>query len=173
MFQENGRLRLRAYASVQFLVAIFVICAPTAVLLGVIAGRASGSEGAAVLVDASLGGVLVFSSLTAISIPWIYRYFPSNWTMLSSRTVQRFILNAFGKALDRGIIPIVFEVRGVLAKHTAISPLRRKPRCSNTTIIMEVITVLLPTKGRNISGTISFHSWPPVLDQRVGPGYHW
>jgi len=93
--------------------------------------------------------------------------------MLSSRTVQRFILNVFGKALDRGIIPVVFEVRGVLAKHTAISPLRRKPRCSNTTIIMEVTAVLLPTKGRDISGTISFHRWPPVLDQRVRPDYHW
>ena len=73
MFQENRRDRLSAYALLQFAVAISVICGPTAILLGIIAGRAVKSDGVAVLVDASLGSILVFSSLTAVLVPWIYR----------------------------------------------------------------------------------------------------
>jgi hypothetical protein len=109
MFQgiKNRQISLRTYAAVQFIVAIFLICVPTAILLGVIAGRATGSDGAAVLVDASLGVILLFSSLIAIVVPWIYRNFAFEFP--DPRTLQRLVHHASRKAMDRGLISIVAQ----------------------------------------------------------------
>ena len=52
---------------------ISIIAVPTIILLGVIAGRCVRIEHGALIVDVSLGVVLLFSSLAAVTAPFIYR----------------------------------------------------------------------------------------------------
>lgn len=53
--------------------AICVVAIPTIILLGVIAGRCVKVQGGAVIVDASLGVILLFTSLAAVTAPFVYR----------------------------------------------------------------------------------------------------
>lgn len=73
MFQSYQRYRLRISALLSFIFALMAIGGPTAVLLGIIAGRARRTDSGAVLVDAPLGVILLFSSLAAVIVPWSYR----------------------------------------------------------------------------------------------------
>ena len=59
------------------LFAVGIVLLPTVVLLGIIGGRIVQVENRAVLVDVSLGTILVFSSLAAVIIPFVYRNIPA------------------------------------------------------------------------------------------------
>lgn len=67
---------------------------PTVILLCIIGGRAIQFEEGAVIVDLSLGVILVFSSLAAIIAPFVYRNFPSEY--VNDRTRQCVIGDLFG-----------------------------------------------------------------------------
>lgn len=58
------------------LFAISVIVIPTVILLCIIGGRTIQSEEGALIVDLSLGVILVFSSLAAVIAPFVYRILP-------------------------------------------------------------------------------------------------
>jgi hypothetical protein len=74
MFQTN-RSKLQSTIAVNIVAAVTIIILPTVVLLGLIASRNVGVSGGAVVVDVSLGILLVFSSLAAVVAPLISRIF--------------------------------------------------------------------------------------------------
>ena len=55
------------------IVGISIIAIPMIILLGVLAGRCVRVEDGALIVDVSLGVVLLFSSLVAVTAPFVYR----------------------------------------------------------------------------------------------------
>lgn len=80
MFQAANRDRLLPTVILNVLLAIILILLPTIILFGIIGGRTIKTDGDAVIVDVSLGTVLVFSSLAAVIAPLVYRKIPSGWT---------------------------------------------------------------------------------------------
>ena len=62
------------------ILGISIIAVPTIILLGVLAARCVRIEGGTLIVDASLGVVLLFSSLVAVTAPFVYRISGCQWT---------------------------------------------------------------------------------------------
>jgi len=73
---SRDQLFLRVIANV--LLALVLVIAPTALLLGLIGGYMHSLAGGAVLVELQLGTLLLFPSLAAILTPLVYRTFPSS-----------------------------------------------------------------------------------------------
>ena len=76
MFEAARRDPLLSKIILHILLAISLIVLPTAILLGIIGGHTVEVDGGAAIVDASLGAILVFSSLAAVSAPFVYRNSP-------------------------------------------------------------------------------------------------
>jgi hypothetical protein len=75
MFPTN-RDRLLLIVVASLLLAIIIIVLPTIILLGIVGGRIVKVTGGDAIVDASLGTILVFSSLAAVAVPFAYRSVP-------------------------------------------------------------------------------------------------
>jgi putative effector of murein hydrolase LrgA (UPF0299 family) len=73
MLHANQKDRLLSMATMQVLRAVVAVLVPTAVMMALIAVKTVRQDGTAILVDIPLGTILVFSSVAAIAIPWIYR----------------------------------------------------------------------------------------------------
>jgi hypothetical protein len=58
--------------------AVSIIAVPTIILLGIIAAKFVSVQDGAVIVDVSLGVLLVFTSLAAVTAPFIYGTFDPN-----------------------------------------------------------------------------------------------
>ena len=76
MFEGWNQDRLLKSVILNSLLAGGIVLVPTTVLLGIIGGRMVEADDGAVLVDISLGTILVFSSLAAVTIPFVYRNTP-------------------------------------------------------------------------------------------------
>jgi hypothetical protein len=76
MFQAANRDRLLSTVIYNIILALLLILLPTTILLAIIGGRTIKSDGDAVIVDVSLGTILVFSSLAAVIVPLVYRIIP-------------------------------------------------------------------------------------------------
>ena len=105
MFQSANRDRLLSTVILNVLLAIFIIAVPTIILLGIIGGRMVTFDSGAVIVDVSLGIILVFSSLAAIIVPFVYRIFHSFALELTDliRTGECYGGNLFGEIMDWSI----------------------------------------------------------------------
>jgi len=100
--------RLLSTIFLNVLAAIAIIVLPTVILLGIIGGRVLAVEGAGVIVDLSLGSILVFSSLAAVLAPFVYRMLAkNNLDLLTNRTGERLVGNASGKNMDCGICSVI------------------------------------------------------------------
>jgi hypothetical protein len=67
---DKGMLLSRIIKNI--VLAVSIIAVPTIILLGIIAGKFVEVQDGAVIVDVSLGVLLVFTSLAAVTAPFIY-----------------------------------------------------------------------------------------------------
>lgn len=73
MFSSTKKDPLYSTIILNVLLAISLILLPTAILFTIIGARTVEIKDGAVITDVSLGTILVFSSLAAITAPFIYR----------------------------------------------------------------------------------------------------
>jgi hypothetical protein len=70
---QTNRDRLLAVLIVNVVLSMIIITLPTIILLGIVVDRKVKVVDGDVFVDASLGTILLFSSLAALIIPFAYR----------------------------------------------------------------------------------------------------
>jgi predicted membrane chloride channel (bestrophin family) len=74
-FQMANRGMLLSRIVKNIVLAVSIIAVPTIILLGIIAGKFVAVQDGAVIVDVSLGVLLVFTSLAAVTAPFVYGTF--------------------------------------------------------------------------------------------------
>ena len=72
MFQLGSGDRFYSTLLFNIFLALLFVVGPTAILLGIIVGRAVEYDRGGVIVDVPLGVILLFSSLAAVMAPFIY-----------------------------------------------------------------------------------------------------
>ena len=125
------------------LLAVGIVLVPTTVLLAIIAGRLVQFDDGAVLVDVSLGTILVFSSLAAVIIPFVYRnHHPV--LMTDCRPRKCFGSDNAREIMDCSIRTDFLQCSDTAPEHTSIPSRSRESRHTGSPRAIQIATILLP-----------------------------
>lgn len=155
----KGRHRLVPVIVGNVILAISFILLPTAILLVIIGSHVVEREGGAVLVDVSLGTILLFSSLAAVIVPFCYRGFP--FGAPDSRSCEFSYSDIPCKILDHSINADV-QINCIFTDHTPIPAVRGKFGNTRSPIVMQVYRVLRSKTNEHIADTNAFNLHPAL-----------